>query len=127
MRPALTLDATTPDWPLGSAGTPPEQLTLIYSFNVIHISPWAVTEGLAAGAGRHLTDEGIWMLYGPYKRSDRHTAASNEEFDRSLRARDPAWGVRNLEDVEKLAARNGLQTIDVIEMPANNLIVVFGR
>ncbi|MEQ8666474.1 MAG: DUF938 domain-containing protein [Rhodospirillales bacterium] len=125
--PALALDATSSDWKLDGESRPPDGLTLIYSFNVIHISPWQVAEGIAAGAGRHLADDGIWVLYGPYKRGGRHTAPSNEAFDQSLRARDPSWGVRNLEDVQNLAAANGLLLTDVKELPANNLIVVFRR
>ena len=94
---------------------------------MIHIAPWRVAEGLFAGAARYLRADGRLFLYGPFKRDGKHTALSNAVFDTSLRERDPEWGVRDIADVEKLAASVGLTLIETVEMPANNLILVFGR
>jgi hypothetical protein len=95
--------------------------------NVIHIAPWRVAEGLFAGAGRYLRGDGRLFLYGPFKRGGKHTAVSNAAFDKSLRDSNPEWGVRGVEDVERLAADAGLALIDIPEMPANNLTLVFAR
>jgi hypothetical protein len=102
-------------------------LLAVFCANVIHIAPWRVAEGLFAGAGRYLRADGRLFLYGPFKRDGKHTAPSNAAFDISLRERDPEWGVRDIADLEKLAAGAGLVLIDIAEMPANNLILVFAR
>jgi hypothetical protein len=94
---------------------------------VIHIAPWRVAEGLFAGAARYLRADGRLFLYGPFKRGGKHTAPSNAAFDTSLRDRDPEWGVRDIADLEKLAAGAGLVLIEIAEMPANNLVLVFAR
>jgi hypothetical protein len=99
----------------------------VFCANVIHIAPWRVAEGLVAGAGRYLRADGRLFLYGPFKRDGKHTAVSNAVFDSSLRERDPEWGVRDIEDLEKLAASSGLVLVEIAEMPANNLILVFER
>ncbi len=117
----LALDAADPaTWP----GDPVDAIVCI---NMIHISPWAATEGLMAGAGRLLARGGKLFLYGPYIESDLPTAPSNLAFDASLKARNPAWGLRDLADVDALAAARGLGRIERIAMPANNLIVVFQK
>jgi SAM-dependent methyltransferase len=117
----IRLDAADPaSWPEG----PFEAVVCI---NMIHISPWAATEGLMAGAGRALAPGGRLFLYGPYVEADVATAPSNLAFDRSLKNRDPSWGLRDLADVKALAAANGLGFLERIAMPANNLIVVFGK
>ena len=95
--------------------------------NVIHISPWSTALGLLRLAGELLPAGGPLALYGPFKRNGRHTAPSNQDFDAMLQARDPAWGVRDLEDVRAAASERGLALDDCIEMPANNLVVVFRR
>jgi len=115
----LALDAAS-DWPDLAADA-------ILAVNVVHIAPWSVAQGLMRGAGRVLPPGGPLVLYGPYKRDGRHTAPSNEAFDADLRARNPDWGVRNLEDVAALAAASGLHLDEVVQMPANNLTVVFRR
>ena len=120
IRPPLEIDTRTDDWGIDRADA-------ILCANVIHITPWAVAQGLMRGAGRILTPGGLLSLYGPFKRDGRHTAASNEQFDMSLRSQDPSWGVRDLTEVSGEAAANGLVRDHVIEMPANNLIVVFKR
>jgi hypothetical protein len=105
----------------------PAKLLAVFCANVIHIAPWRVAEGLFAGAGQYLFDGGRLFLYGPFKRNDKHTAVSNAVFDASLRESNPDWGVREIEEVEKLAGRVGLGLIEIVEMPANNLILVFER
>ncbi len=104
-----------------------QNLLAVFCANVIHIAPWRVAEGLFAGAARYLRRDGRLFLYGPFKRDGKHTALSNAVFDTSLRERDPEWGVRDIADVEKLASGVGLALIEIAEMPANNLILVFGR
>ncbi len=99
----------------------------IVCINMIHISPWAATEGLMAGAGRLLTPAGKLILYGPYLEAGVTTAPSNLAFDESLKGRDAAWGIRDLADVTALAAAHGLRLAERIAMPANNLIVVFEK
>ena len=117
----ITLDAADP------ATWPAEAVDAIVCINMIHIAPWAAAQGLMAGAGRLLTATGRLFTYGPYLEDHTPTAPSNLAFDESLRARDPAWGVRRREDVEELAARHGLALAERIAMPANNLVLVFAR
>ncbi|HSG88814.1 MAG TPA: DUF938 domain-containing protein [Pseudomonadales bacterium] len=126
LRQAGALDAAR-DWPLGAEAAPPTPLAAIFSANVIHISDWAVTEGILRNAGRHLAADGVLILYGPFARGGRPMAPSNADFDASLRSRNPAWGVRDLDAVEALAATSGLRLARTIEMPANNLINLFER
>jgi len=116
----LRLDVTAKDWPIGHAD-------VVVCNNMIHISPWAATEGLIAGAERVLTAGGILFLYGPYKIDGRHTAPTNQAFDEDLRSRNPEWGIRGLADVTALAQRRGFAAPETIEMPANNLSVIFRR
>jgi hypothetical protein len=125
VRPPLAIDVTAPDWE--KAPGVPRDLTAILCINMIHISPWAATLGLVRGAGALIAAGGVLYLYGAYKRGGSHTAPSNASFDASLRARDPAWGVRDLEAVTEAAAAAGFAPESVIEMPANNLSVVFRR
>jgi SAM-dependent methyltransferase len=120
IRPALPLDAASESWPVARADA-------IVCINMIHISPWTATIGLMRGAARILPADGVLYLYGPYRRDGRHTAPSNAEFDESLRQRNPAWGVRDLEAVAALAADCGFGSPTVVPMPANNLSVVFKR
>jgi Protein of unknown function (DUF938) len=120
IRPAVQLDASAGIWPLPSADA-------ILCINMIHISPWAATEGLMAGAGRLLPAGAPLYLYGPFLRDGVETAPSNLDFDRSLKERDVRWGLRNLSAVTDCAQANGLTLADVLEMPANNLSVVFRK
>lgn len=120
VRPALALDVMADPWPLAAADA-------MVCINMIHISPWAATEGLMRGAVRMLPRGGTLFLYGPYRRDGRHTAPSNAEFDDNLRARNPEWGVRDLEAVVAEAAKNGLTLIAVEPMPANNFSVIFRK
>jgi SAM-dependent methyltransferase len=105
----------------------PPDLLAVFCANVIHIAPWRVAEGLVAGAGRYLRKGGMLFLYGPFRRDGQHTAPSNEAFDQSLRDRDAEWGVRDVEAANELADRAGLSQIDIVDMPANNLTLVFAR
>lgn len=121
IRPALALDAADETWPVDAAD-------VVLCFNMIHISPWASTLGLMQGAARVLPAGGMLVLYGPYKREGRHTAPSNEAFDRDfLKARNPEWGVRDLEAVVAVAAEAGFAAPVIEEMPANNLCLLFRR
>ena len=94
---------------------------------MIHIAPWSAAEGLMAGAGRRLPTGGRLFLYGPFVETDVPTAPSNLAFDESLRARDPSWGLRRLDEVVALAAGHGLVLAERIAMPANNLTLVFAK
>ncbi len=97
----------------------------IFCANMIHIAPWEACLGLLAMAGEHLAPAGKLVLYGPFMRAGAHTALSNEAFDRRLKSRDPRWGVRDLEVVSERAATHGLRLEAALDMPANNLSVVF--
>jgi len=106
---------------------PPGPFEAVVCINMVHISPWAATEGLMAGTGRVLTPGGRLFLYGPYLEAEVATAPSNLAFDESLKSRDPAWGLRDLAAVTALAASCRLGLTERIAMPANNLIVVFEK
>ncbi|MGV7212746.1 DUF938 domain-containing protein [Bradyrhizobium sp. UFLA05-112] len=132
IRPPLRVDLSDPDWcPEMKSGEGPKEgpkdLAAVFCANVIHIAPWNVAEGLFAGAGRYLQPGGTLFLYGPFKRGGKHTALSNAVFDTSLREGNAEWGVRDVGDVEKLAQHAGLRLVDLIDMPANNLTLVFAK
>lgn len=125
VRPAMPLDASHADWLSSAAGlSPTDELAAIVCINVLHISPWRVSEGVIAGASRYLGAQGYLFIYGPFARNGRHTALSNAQFDASLRAQNPAWGVRDTAKIEALAAGWGMRVVDSVEMPANNLTLV---
>jgi SAM-dependent methyltransferase len=128
IRSPRRIDLADPAWAsaMRDSGGPAELLA-IFCANVIHIAPWRVAEGLVAGAGRYLRADGRLFLYGPFKRDGQHTALSNAVFDTSLRDQDAEWGVRDITDLEKLADSVGLNLIEMSDMPANNLILAFGR
>lgn len=119
LRP-IELDAAASDWPLARADA-------IVSINMIHIAPWAAAEGLMTGASRLLASGSALFLYGPFKENGHHTAPSNAAFDESLKAQDPRWGVRDLDEVAALAHRCGFDLAERVVMPANNLSIVFRR
>ena len=128
IRPPLQLDLADPAWDAAIARADgPSKLLAVFCANVVHIAPWQVAKGLFAGAGRILRDDGRLFLYGPFKRDGKHTAVSNAVFDTSLRSQDPEWGVRDVADLEKLAAANGLRFADSFAMPANSMILMFVR
>ncbi|MBV8686085.1 MAG: DUF938 domain-containing protein [Alphaproteobacteria bacterium] len=121
LREPLRLDAAAAKaWPALAADA-------ILCINMVHISPWTATQGLMRGAGRLLGPGAPLILYGPYRRDGVPTAPSNEAFDASLRARNPAWGLRALDAVESEAEANGLALDRVVEMPTNNLTIMFRR
>ncbi len=101
------------------------QFDVVVSLNMVHISPWAASLGLMAGAGRVVRDGGLLFLYGPFMRGGRHTAPSNESFDAWLKQRNSAYGVRDLADVESAASVHGFTLHEIVDMPANNLSLVF--
>ena len=126
VRTPVRLDAGASDWKLAESGLP-SAFTAIFCANVIHIAPWHVAEGIFAGAGRHLSPDGRLLLYGAFRRDGAHNAPSNETFDAGLRRDNPEWGVRDTADLRTLAARNGLQLAELVEMPSNNAMLVFER
>ncbi len=116
----LDLDTTRPDWTEAVS-----QVDAVLCINMIHIAPWSACEGLFHGAARLLEAGDLLCLYGPFMREGRHTAPSNEAFSARLRAQNPAWGVRDLDDVAALSAE--FELVEVTSMPANNLSVCFER
>ncbi len=118
--PALPLDASAPAWPVGAVDA-------VVCINMIHISPWAASEGLMRGAAGRLAVGAPLYLYGPYLRDGVETAPGNLNFDADLRRRNPEWGLRQLADISSLAALNGFGPPEVTDMPANNISVVFRR
>jgi SAM-dependent methyltransferase len=118
--PPLHIDATVDNWPVDRADA-------ILCINMIHIAPWAATEGLFRNAGRILREGGPLYLYGPFRRPGRELEPGNAAFDASLRERDAEWGLRALDEVETLAKAAGFGQAQVVEMPANNLSVTFPR
>ncbi|HVY25795.1 MAG TPA: DUF938 domain-containing protein [Polyangiaceae bacterium] len=120
VRAPLRLDVLAPDWPLAEADA-------IVCINMLHVAPWSATQGLMKGAARVLRPGARLFIYGAFKRGDRHCAPSNEAFDASLRERNPEWGVRDLDDVERCAEQHGVVLVEIVEMPANNLTLIFER
>ena len=120
LRPPLVLDASAAEWPIQSADA-------MLSINMVHISPWASSLGLIAGAARVLTPGGALIMYGPWLKDDIPTAPSNVEFDADLRRRDPQWGLRRVEDFAAAAAQDGFALVDIRMMPANNMMLLLRR
>jgi SAM-dependent methyltransferase len=127
VRAPIRIDLSDPAWCPEMQEGGPGALLAVFCANVIHIAPWRVAEGLFAGAARYVRPDGRMFLYGPFKRDGRHTAVSNAIFDTSLRDNNPEWGVRDIADVKALAESVGLQLTEIVEMPANNLILAFER
>jgi cyclopropane fatty-acyl-phospholipid synthase-like methyltransferase len=119
VQPPLRLDATQDAWP--------DTVDAIFSANMIHIAPWEAALGLFRGAGRALRSGGVLVIYGPFRMGGAHTAPSNQAFDEELRARDPRWGVRDLEALQAVAAEHGLALEERVPMPANNQTLIFRR
>jgi hypothetical protein len=120
LRPPLSLDAASPDWPVAQADA-------IVCINMIHIAPWTACVGLMGGAARTLPVGGALYVYGPFRQRGNLMAESNARFDADLRARDPNWGIRKLDDVVALARGHGLAHGETVAMPANNLSVIFHK
>ncbi|MDB2447038.1 class I SAM-dependent methyltransferase [bacterium] len=117
---ASKIDTTSSSWAI-------KGIDLIFCANMIHISPFKSTIGLIEGSSRALKSSGVLVLYGPFKENGVETCESNLNFDESLRLRDSSWGLRNKEEVEKIASENNLILSQRYEMPANNLILVFEK
>jgi ubiquinone/menaquinone biosynthesis C-methylase UbiE len=120
LLPPLALDAAAPEWPLDAADA-------VVCINMIHISPWTSAEGLFAGAARLLPKGAPLLLYGPFLEDDVPTAPSNIAFDAWLKGKDPAYGIRRIEEVDALAARHGFARTRRTEMPANNLTLAYRK
>ena len=123
LRKPRAIAAGAPDW--GIADDDRARLCAVVNINMIHVTPWETACGIVAGAGRLLTTGSVLYLYGPYKRDGRHTAPSNEAFDASLRGRNPEWGIRDVADIAALAEQHGMGLERTVEMPANNLSLIF--
>lgn len=131
----IQLDAAAEVWPveaevpttLQQAGFRIGEIGAIVNINMLHISPWSAGLGVIAAAGRILPPQGVLYFYGPFHQRDRPTAPSNEAFDANLRSRDVQWGLRWLEEVVAAASAVGLHLETTVDMPANNLSVVFRR
>lgn len=120
LRAPLTLDASLPDWPIDHADA-------VLSINMVHISPWASALGLLDGAARLLSSGAPLILYGPWLKDDIATAPSNLDFDTDLKRRDPAWGLRRVEDFGLAAEPRGFRLETVERMPANNLMMLWRK
>ena len=116
----IALDVLEPHWPVH------EIYDAVLCINMIHISPWRATHALFRGVAKLLAPQGKLILYGPYLENGK-AAQSNLDFDASLKRRNAEWGLRELEEVTRVAAGHGLQRLQIARMPANNLTVVFGR
>lgn len=120
LLPAVEFDATKGNQPVAHADA-------LVCINMVHISPWAATAGLFRAAAGLLEEGAPLVLYGPFIEDEVETAASNLEFDRSLKARNPAWGLRKLDDLDGLTRQWGFDRTSRVEMPANNLAVTYRR
>lgn len=118
--PPLALDVRQRPWPVAPADA-------VVSINMVHVAPWSATTALFEGAADIVRPGGIVFLYGPYTRGGVHTAPSNAQFDASLRAHDPKWGIRDVDDVTNVAERTGFERREIVQMPANNLSLIFDR
>ena len=125
VRTPLLLDVMAPRWLPDDARLGAPAFDAIYCANMLHIAPWATCAALMRGSARHLAPGGLLITYGPYLENDAPTSPGNLAFDQSLRAQEPAWGIRRREDVALEAARAGLHLSARHAMPANNLLLVW--
>ena len=116
----IELDVRQAAWPI-------EEANAVLCINMIHISPWETSEALFAGAQLLLSEGAPLVTYGPYRLHGTHTAPSNAAFDENLRARDPRWGVRDIDDLTELATRTGFELEERVDMPANNMTLIWRR
>lgn len=126
LRQPVLLDVRDARWPAQTDGFG-APFDLIYCANMIHIAPWDCCGALMRGCSRHLAPDGYLVLYGPFFEDGVAAADSNRDFDQSLRARDPQWGIRSLRDVAAEAGQAGLKLTARHAMPANNLLLVWSR
>ena len=122
VRAPVLLDVLAAHWPVDDAA-----MDLVYCANMLHISPWATCAALMRGAARCLAPQGQLVTYGPYLEQGVATSQGNLDFDVDLRQRNPAWGIRALEDVAREAEAAGLRLVQRHAMPANNLLLVWER
>lgn len=127
VRAPLRIDLTDPAWTMQASEKSGQPLAAMLCINVLHISPWRVSQSLFSGAGRLLRADGRLFVYGPFMRDGEHTATSNAAFDATLRAENPEWGVRDIRDLSTLAENAGLSLAEIAPMPANNLVLAFAR
>ncbi|GAB5480803.1 MAG: DUF938 domain-containing protein [Parasphingorhabdus sp.] len=118
--PPLQLDALALRWDI-------EKPSAILCINMVHIAPWEASIGLFEKAALLLEPGSSFYLYGPYFRGDAPTAQGNLDFDRSLKSRNLRWGIREVADMDTLATKNGFTRTDLVEMPANNLSLIYRR
>lgn len=123
IAPVQNIDVTRSNW----WQLVPASIQTMIAINLLHISPVTAMDGLMKGAGAILKTGGLLYCYGPFMRNGGHTSPSNAAFDQSLRAQDPHWGLRDIAEVEKAAGINGLTLADIVEMPANNISLIFKK
>ena len=121
VHPARVVDVSAPGWTHAFT----HGFDALFCANMIHIAPWSAAQGLFAGAAQLLRAGGCMFTYGPYRFSGEFTAPSNQAFDQSLRQRNPAWGVRDIDDLTALAGSHGLTLSERVAMPANNHVLVW--
>jgi hypothetical protein len=120
VNPPVDLDVIRLPWPVQAAAA-------LVCINMIHVAPWSATPALFEGARALLAAQHVLFLYGPYRRFGRHTSESNAKFDTDLRARNPDWGLRDMEAVSDVADQAGFALAEIVDMPANNFSLVFRR
>jgi SAM-dependent methyltransferase len=124
LKPPVLLNVLSAAWPSVEAPFT-EPFDAVFCANMLHIAPPATCAALMQGAARHLKPGGLLITYGPYL-EEGPLSPSNQAFDQDLKARNSDWGLRRLSDVVDEAARSGLTLRARREMPANNLLLVFG-
>jgi SAM-dependent methyltransferase len=121
VNPPIDLDVSRLPWPMQTA------VDAVVCINMIHVAPWSATLTLFEGAKALLATQHVLLLYGAYRRFGGHTSESDAQFDSDLRAHNPEWGLRDLEAVSEVGTRAGFALAEIVEMPANNLSLVFKR
>ncbi|XP_043262570.1 methyltransferase-like 26 isoform X2 [Colletes gigas] len=124
---ALKIDITTNFLTWGNGIFKESSIDYIYNANMMHISPYQCTIGLFQNAGKLLKNNGYLFTYGPYAVDGKITPESNINFDKSLKLQDPSWGLRDIKDLKELAQENGIQLIDIVDMPANNKTIIWKK
>lgn len=123
LRPPIRIDLGDSGWVAAVTDGP----DILFAVNLLHIAPWRVTENLIAGAAHLLAAKGLLLIYGPFSRNGDFVSDGNRDFDASLRARNPDWGIRDTKEIRELAGAQALDLKQTIPMPANNTMLVIGR